>query len=256
MESLAVGVPVAGDALPLATAVAAPIKYPELGGQALPSVQGSPSQAGVIETLGARGYPAGLARELLASRQHFPLRLWVVDNSGSMQMGDGSRLVPDAAGRMRIILCTRWQELSETVASAGELAATLGARTDFFLLNPSAGAPQHVTVAFDSSSTATDGGHSVMPGRCAHPQEVRRMMSAVSPSGTTPLTEAVQRVISIIEPLAAELQSRGQQAVLTIATDGQPNDPPSFLQAPYGQDSSLARTHPWPPRHPFPPRHP
>uniref|UniRef100_A0A7S3AKN0 Uncharacterized protein n=1 Tax=Haptolina ericina TaxID=156174 RepID=A0A7S3AKN0_9EUKA len=45
------------------------------------------------------------------------------------------------------------------------------------------------------------------------------------------MTEAVQRVISIIEPLAAELQSRGQQAVLTIATDGQPNDPPSFLQA-------------------------
>ena len=56
-------------------------------------------------------------------------------------------------------------------------------------------------------------------------------MPGVQPSGTTPLTEVVMQVISLLTPCAAELVSRGQQAVVVLATDGLPNHAQSFLSA-------------------------
>ena len=39
------------------------------------------------------------------------------------------------------------------------------------------------------------------------------------------------RVCGLIEPIAAQLHAKGQQVVLTLCTDGQPNDPASFQVA-------------------------
>ena len=178
-----------------------------------------------LEELAAKGYPLGLARELTKACQVFPLRFWVVDNSGSMQTADGSRLVTDSAGNKRMISCTRWQELVDTVALAAELAIVLGARTDFALLNPAAGVPQVLTAGADPH------GLPVPPGKAVDLSELKTNLSLVSPAGTTPLTEAVIRVCTLIEPMAGQLRAQGQQCVLTLATDGQPNDPVSFQAA-------------------------
>ena len=50
-------------------------------------------------------------------------------------------------------------------------------------------------------------------------------------SGTTPLTEAVDKVIRTVEPMAAQLREAGQRVMVVIATDGHPNNRTTFLDA-------------------------
>ena len=181
--------------------------------------------AQVFEAMAAKGYPPGLTKELWSTLQHFPVRFWVVDNSGSMATADGARLMVDGAGSRRMLACTRWEELTETVTLAADLAATLDARTDFALLNPAEGVPQVQTVGFDAEGLPLPFGEAV------ELSELKANLARVSPSGTTPLTEAVLRVCSMVEPIAGQLRAKGQECVLTLATDGKPNDPVSFHRA-------------------------
>jgi len=196
---------------------------------------GAPSvpQSEALQTLSGRGFPRGLASEVVDSTRHFPIRLWIVDNSGSMQSTDGSRLVQAGGGAMRMIQSTRWQELSDTLAAVGEMACNLGARTDFLMLNrPPSGQPQFTTVGGDRH--AHDGGAaSMVPvlGPQLDAVQLRQMMASLQPSGGTPLTEAVMQCISLLEPAVPSLTASGQQAVVVLATDGVPNDPHSFVQA-------------------------
>ena len=73
-----------------------------------------------------------------------------------MQTEDGKVFVPDGrAGALRKVGCSRWEELGETMRWHGATAATLGARTEFRLLNPPrSGAPQRVVVGGGGDDTA------------------------------------------------------------------------------------------------------
>ena len=173
----------------------------------------------------SRGVPGGLAEELVLSSVAFPLRIVVMDNSGSMQSGDGSRLVTDGLGRGRKVRCTRWEELVDSAVAICQFASDLGARTDFHMINTPANAPQFVTIAGGSAPISRA---LVVPMECG---EFSRSIRAISPSGTTPLTEALVRIISLLEPAADKLRAAGQQVALTIATDGLPNDTRSFENA-------------------------
>ena len=170
-------------------------------------------------------FPPGLVKNLHTSAHEvFPVRFFVVDNSGSMQAGDGNRCLVDAQGRGRMVRATRWEELADTVMQVGTMALALNARTDFHLLNPRP-VGQFFTMAHEGASALV-----ATAGQPIDQTVLRRIMSS-SPGGTTPLTEAVMQLVSLIEPAAQQLRSRGQQAVVILATDGMPNDPPSFLAA-------------------------
>ena len=66
-----------------------------------------------VECLRDQGFPSALARALsLQSTRAFPLRLWIVDNSGSMREPDGRRLVESSTkDNVKWAKTTRWEEL-------------------------------------------------------------------------------------------------------------------------------------------------
>merc|ERR1719343_976754 len=54
------------------------------------SKQLSPIEARELKN---QGYTNGLIKSIARSNMEFPLRIWIVDNSGSMMKGDGHRLI-------------------------------------------------------------------------------------------------------------------------------------------------------------------
>ena len=93
-----------------------------------------------IGFLGSLGLPPGISRELLHACTAFPLRIFIIDNSGSMQIPDGHRLVAGMLGRERLVPCSRWEELTDALQWHANLASGIGAPTEFRLLNETYGA--------------------------------------------------------------------------------------------------------------------
>ena len=168
--------------------------------------------------------PVGLAQALLESRSTTPLRFWVVDNSGSMAAADGARLAPVPGGGFKVVPSTRWEELRDVVYMQAQLALSLNSRIDMHLLNPTnSGARQFMSLGQEHSSCPSQQGPATL-------QDLNAALAS-GPTGTTPLTEAVLTIHSLIEGMAPALRSSGQQVVVVLATDGLPNHPESFVQA-------------------------
>merc|ERR1719502_127329 len=111
-----------------------------------------------------------------------------------MNRMDGTRFVRTSTGEVRAIKATRWAELGDVVLEMGEAVSALQAETHFHLLNPTV-AGQYFVVAPDASG----GGHVGRVGAPADMPTLKRAMES-SPTGSTPLTEAVNMVSSLIAP--------------------------------------------------------
>merc|ERR550514_942300 len=154
--------------------------------------------------------PKGVAEELQRSSQNFPLRIFVVDNSGSMSTTDGHRVQRSIGGKERVVACSRWEELADSLRWHAELAARLGAQTEFRLLNPPGNGAQQV----------------VMAG-VGHPDaEIAAMEAALGsfPTGRTPLCEQVREVVHRVQGMAAGLRASGAKVCVVIASDGAATD--------------------------------
>ena len=134
--------------------------------------------------LSTLGLPAGISEEILVSCKNFPLRIWVIDNSGSMATGDGHKLVRGSAGREGLVPCSRWGELGDAILWHATLAARLGAPTEFRLLNaPLAGGA---------------GGYQVIQCGVGDPDaEIAQVeeMLRTDPIGRTPLCAQINQVM-------------------------------------------------------------
>lgn len=158
-------------------------------------------------------FPLGLSRLLVEDVIHnFPLRVWVVDNSGSMQAADGHRLLAPPNGdaqSTRMTNCTRWNELQQVVKFHGTVSVALEARTEFRLLNPpGSGAQQNVFTGYGQQGE----------------QAALDKAMGTSPRGVTPLTKRINEIQARIQRTAPELNANGQQVVVVLATDGLPSD--------------------------------
>ena len=170
-----------------------------------------------IQSLQDQGFTMGLIQAMSRNSQLFPLRIWVVDNSGSMSMQDGHRIIETRKSNdVRLVSCSRWTELQETVDYHCQMAALLQAATVFRLLND----PGTIVGPQQFSIGETD------PGNI--PQELqlaRTTMQRATPGGVTPLSLHVNEIRSnIMTMMQQDLMSTGRKVAIILATDGLPTD--------------------------------
>jgi len=163
-----------------------------------------------------QGFTKGLANALSKNKNMFPLRIWVVDNSGSMFKNDGHCLISSHSGNLKVVESTRWEEIRECVNYHVQMAGLLETETWFRLLNdPGAGVgPQEFKVA---NSTTTEGISSEV-------QNAINTMSKTTPGGVTPLTDHVSEIYQIVDSMRDQLDNEGRKVAIILATDGLPTD--------------------------------
>lgn len=163
-----------------------------------------------------QGYTDGLIESIYRSNMTFPLRIWVVDNSGSMVTGDGHRLVETGYNNdVRYVNCSRWAEIQETVEYHAQIATLLEAPTVFRLLNDPGRmvGPQQFSIAERGSDRVSE--------------DLAIALSTIqnaSPTGVTPLTEHIREIRANIVDMKDELFGTGQKVVIVLATDGLPSN--------------------------------
>lgn len=184
-----------------------------------------------IDCLVRQGFTPTLAKKVLLarSREYLPLTIWIVDNSGSMGASDGRKLVStESQDDVRLLPCTRWEELKETVLYHAQLAALLDAPTKFLMLNGSGGEGSNSTYNHYGDDDDDFGGAGSYPQEMTiaergsewiedDMEQFVENFSRVSPRGCTPLTSHLRRIYRSLPP-------SNEKIVLVLATDGRPTD--------------------------------
>ena len=218
---------------PLAQATAIPYPYQadgdkKVGGEGAVPTQGVTPQFSLsclskdglseyqINQLIKQGFTRGLARAVGESIDVFPLRVWIVDNSGSMSHNDGNRFIETSnTSDVKVVQCTRWKEIQETVEYHARMAALLKAPTIFRMLNNPG-----LRVGPQIFGVADKGEHLIDSDL----QVALTTIANASPSGVTPLCRHIYEIREQILLLAPRLNAEGRKVSIIIATDGLPTD--------------------------------
>jgi len=180
--------------------------------------EGSPEtqSKAYIDQLIAEGYSNGLAKALALNTLAFNHRIWVIDNSGSMCIGDGHKIAQTGKrDDFKAVPATRWEEIQDTVKYHASMAALLKSPTLFKLLNDPgiAFGPQQFGIADKGDESIQDDIDSAI-----------KIMKKVKPIGVTPLTRHIWEIQQSIKSLAPQLVAAGQKVAVVLATDGLPTD--------------------------------
>lgn len=165
-----------------------------------------------IRTLQRQGFTRGLAEAMSQNNAAFPLSIWVVDNSGSMAKTDGNRIAKTRNNEIKMVPCTRWKEIQETVDEHSRMAGILQVPTVFRLLNPPGNNRRQ------QFSIAERGEEFIEKDI-----EIALTSMKSQPQGLTPLTSHVRDIRKNILELEPTLKESGARVVVVIATDGVPS---------------------------------
>lgn len=155
--------------------------------------------------LSSEKWPESLQDVLVKGCQSFPLRYFIIDDSGSMAKNDGKKRI-SVGETSKLVKCSRWSEVTDAIRFHAGLAEAVGIPTEFRLLN---GAPPVVL------GRGTDDGTAYK----ALLEYLER-----SPGGSTPLCHHITEVIEQIRGFEPILRANAQKAVLIIITDGEASD--------------------------------
>lgn len=169
-----------------------------------------------VESLGI-DIPSGLRQTLMANTQSaIRKRFWIVDNSGSTSLDDGRCLLTSSDNGDEE--CSRWDEITETVESHIHLASSLGAPSEFRLLNP----PKNGGLLVRGPHRFRVGYGLNTPSQASKDRKrARNIMLRNEPSGRTPLPDSIREVRRDIIDMLPTLEEEGSKVCIVIATDGQ-----------------------------------
>ena len=161
-----------------------------------------PNEEACRRFLLANGWTTGLSTSLLKTLAKVPVRFVVCDDSGSMLTSDGHRRLGQ-----KMVTCSRWAELTQSLKFHAELAETARAPTCFHLLNNA----EPVLIGRHD-----DGGKAY--------QIFIDILENESPGGDTPLCGVIREIAAKISELESELRANGQKAAVIICSDGESSD--------------------------------
>uniref|UniRef100_A0A7S4KB44 VWFA domain-containing protein n=1 Tax=Odontella aurita TaxID=265563 RepID=A0A7S4KB44_9STRA len=180
------------------------------------------------------GFTTGLASALVSRCASCPLRVWLVDNSGSMLGTDGHRVVQDARtqGRVNAVDCTRWEEVSSAVTWHAQMCAVLKAPVVFRMLNdPGRPFPQQMSVAERSAAQLREQAASSNRDDAAEQQLlaggghlVRETFRRTRPTGGSNLSRHLRAIYDSVSGMADNLRQDKQRVAVVVVTDGFPTD--------------------------------
>lgn len=161
------------------------------------------------------GVPRPLAAELAKEDERIGLRIYLLDNSGSMQAMDGNLTTVLPGGRIEQRGSTRWEEICAFAQDHAKWNFACGVPAEYVLLNSpnqcSGTAPQEGVdyIRVDGTTrTVID--------------DLARLLRNNIPRGSTPITMRLREIGARIRAEAANLSSKGQLVYITVATDGLP----------------------------------
>lgn len=182
----------------------------------------------MINNLKEQGYTRGLIDTLWDTKKTMPLRIWLVDNSGSMRESDGKRIVSDPKTKQIKIIpgCSRWAEMQQMMEYHARIAACIEAPSIFrFLNDPVNAGPQQFSIALNGTENIAN-----------ELSVALQTISNVSPVGVTPLREHILEVRNNIVALEPQLRRDGSKVSIIIATDGLPSDSQGYSTETVKQD--------------------
>lgn len=176
---------------------------------------GNESQEQLRLGLQEMGVPAGLATQLAQEDRRIGLRIYLLDNSGSMCNYDGKLLEEQPGGRLQMRGCSRWEEICSFARDHARWNLSTGVPAEFMLLN---GASRAAGVAPVEGQDFVR----VERSRPAAVDDLDRLLRNTPPRGGTPITQRLREIGALIAAEAHSLASKGQIVYLTLATDGLP----------------------------------
>mmetsp|Transcript_16650 Transcript_16650/g.27598 ORF Transcript_16650/g.27598 Transcript_16650/m.27598 type:complete len:420 (+) Transcript_16650:229-1488(+) len=157
----------------------------------------------IVDYLRSQGFTIGLARTLIMNTDVFPARIWLIDNSGSMNSADGHRVVTNASKKISNIACTRWEEVTSTLLWHANFSAMMKAPTAIRLIHaPSLGQAQQVGIAssehVDVRSEMTRLREVLRPKPCGSGGQLRHLREIINSCLATPLGLLKENSMAIV----------------------------------------------------------
>ena len=134
-----------------------------------------------------------------------------------MSKGDGHRIAESlSANVVKLVKCSRWSELHQTVEYHAQISALMKAPTVFRLLNDPGRmiGPQQFSIAERGPKFIDE-----------DLQIAMQTMMQASPTGCTPLSQHIVEIRANVLAMLPQLQATGQKVAIILATDGLPTDP-------------------------------